>query len=51
MQLRTDDFNCGESVGIESVVLKVVPVMGAVFAGHHRPVNVRLSFPAPTSGM
>ena len=34
-----------------TVVLKVVPVMGAAFAGHHEPVNVRLSFPRPTIGM
>ena len=29
------------------VVLKVVPVTGAAFAGDHGPINVRLSFPHP----
>ena len=43
MQLRTDDIHRGESPGTGLVVLKVVPVTGAVFAGHHGPINVRLS--------
>ena len=48
-QLRTDSVHCGESGGTGSVVLSVVPVMGAAFAGHHGPINVRLSFPTPTT--
>ena len=39
-----------ESAGIGPVALKVVPVTGAAFAGHHGPINVRLSFPTPTVG-
>ena len=27
--------------------LKVVPVMGAALAGHHGPMNMRISFPHP----
>ena len=50
-QLRTDGIHCRESAGTEAVVLKVVLVTGAVFAGHHGPINVRLSFPATTIDM
>ena len=50
-QLRTDGVHCRESAGTGPVVLKVVPVTGAAFAGHHGPINVRLSFPTPTIGM
>ena len=32
-QLRTDDVHCGESAGTGPVVLKVVPVTGAIFSG------------------
>ena len=46
--LRTDDVHCRESAGTGPVVLKVVPGTGAVFAGHHGPIDVRLSFPTPT---
>ena len=31
------------------VVLQVVPATGAAFAAHHGPINVRLSFPTPTT--
>ena len=50
-QLRTDNFYCRESAGTGPVVLKVVPVTGAAFAGHHGPMNVRLYFPTFTIGM
>ena len=51
-QLRTDGVHCLEFVGTWPVVLKVFSVTGAVFArSHHRPINVRLSFPTPTIGM
>ena len=36
-----------ESIGTGPVALKAVPVTGAAFAGHHGPINVRLSFPTP----
>ena len=38
-----------ESADTGPVVLKVVPVTGAAFAGQHGPVNVRLSFPTPSN--
>ena len=47
-RLRIDGIHCRESAGIGPVVLKVVPVTGAALAGHHGPINVRLSFPIPT---
>ena len=48
-QLRTDGVHCRrESTDTGPVALKVVPVTGAAFAGHHGPINVRLSFPTPT---
>ena len=47
-QLRTDGVHCRESTGTGQVVLKVVPIKGAAFAGHDRPINVRLSFLSPT---
>ena len=51
-QLRTDGVHCRESAGTVPVVLKVVPVTSAaIFAGHHGPINVRLSFLTPTNGM
>ena len=46
-QLRTDGVHCRESAGTGPVNLKVVPVTGAVLAGHHGPINVRISFPQP----
>ena len=49
--LLTNGVQCGESAGTGPVVLKVVPVTGAAFAGHHGPSNVRLSFPTPTIAM
>ena len=49
-QLRTDGVHYRESAGTGPVVLKVVPVTGATFAGHHGPINVRLSFPTSTFG-
>ena len=48
-QLRTDGVHCRESAGTGPVVLKVVPGTGAAFAGHHGPINVRLSSPRPSS--
>ena len=42
--MRTDGVHCRESTGTGPVVLKVVPVTAAVLAGHHEPINVRLSF-------
>ena len=45
-QLSTDRVHCQESTGTgPTVVFKVVPVTGAASAGHHEPMNVRLSFP------
>ena len=44
--MRTDGVHCRESTGTESVNLKVIPD-GAALAGHHGPVNMRLSFPHP----
>ena len=47
--LCTDGAHCRESAGTGQVVLKVVPVTGAASsAGHHGPLNARLSFPTPT---
>ena len=46
--MRTDGVHCRESVGTGPVVFKVVSVTGAIFSGHHGPINVRLSFPKPT---
>ena len=46
-QLRTDGVNCRESAGTGTVVFKVVPVTGAVFACHHGPIILRLFFPTP----
>ena len=48
--LRTDGVHCRESAATGPIVLKVVPVTGAAFAGHHGPTNVRLLFPTPTNG-
>ena len=47
-QVRADGGHCRESAGTGPVVLKVVPVMGGAFAGHHRPINVRPFFPTST---
>ena len=47
-QLRTDGVHSQESARTGQIVLKAVPVTGAAFAGHHGPINVRLSFPTPT---
>ena len=46
--MRIDGVHSQESAGTGPVVLKVVPVTGAAFAGHHRPTDVRLYFPTPT---
>ena len=48
---NNNNNNCRESARTGSVVLKVVPVTGAALAGHHEPINVRISFPTPTIGM
>ena len=45
--LRTDGVYCRESAGTGSVNPKVVPVTGAALAGHHGPINMRLSYPHP----
>ena len=50
-QLRTDGVHCRESAGTDPVVIKVVPVTGAAFAGPHGQINVRLPFPTLTIGM
>ena len=51
-QLRTDDVHCRESTGTGLVVLKVVPVTGAAFAGLTMDqLNVRLSLLTPIIGM
>ena len=43
-----DHTYCRESAFTGPVNLKVVPVtMGAAVAGHHGPINMRLSFPHP----
>ena len=44
MQSRTDGVHCRESASTGPVVLKVVPNECCQFAGHHGPINVRLSF-------
>ena len=49
-QLRTYGVHCPESAGT-GPVLKVLPVTGAAFEGHHGPIHVRLSFPTPTISM
>ena len=38
--LRTVGVHCRESAGPGPVVLKVIPVTGAAFPGHHGPVDV-----------
>ena len=43
-QLPTDTVNCQNFTDTGPVVKKVVPVTGAAFAGHHGPINLRLSF-------
>ena len=48
--MRTGGVHSRESAGTRSVNLKVVPITSASFAGHHGPINVRLSSPAPTIG-
>ena len=48
-QLRTDGVHCREFAGTGPVNLKVVPETGATLAGHHGPINMRLSFPHPLS--
>ena len=45
--LRTDGVHCRESAGTGPVNLKVVPNECASLAGHHGPINVRISFPHP----
>ena len=47
-QLRTDGVHCRESADTGPVNLKVVPnEWSADLAGHHGPINMRLSFPHP----
>ena len=46
-RLRTDGVHCRESAGTGPVNLKVVPNECSVLAGHHGPINMRLSFPHP----
>ena len=46
-QSRTAGVHCRESAGSGPVHLKLVPVTGAAVAGHHGPINIRLSFPHP----
>ena len=50
-QLRTNGVHCRESAGTGPLVLKVVSSSNRCchFAGHHGSMNVRLSFPTPTS--
>ena len=50
-QWCTDRVHCRESAGTGPVVLMVVPVTDPAFAGHHGPINVRLSFPTPIIGI
>ena len=51
-QLRIDRVHCRESASTGPVVLRVVPVMGAVFSGvAMEQFVVRLSFPTTTIGM
>ena len=50
-QLRTDGVHCREPAGTGPVNLKVVPVTAAALAGHHGPIDMRLSFHTPTIGM
>ena len=45
--LGTDGGHCRESAGTGPVDLKAVPLTGAELAGHHGPINMRLSFPHP----
>ena len=45
-QMRTGGLHCRESAGTGPVNLKAVP-MSAALAGHHGPINMRLSFPHP----
>ena len=45
---RLDGVHYREFAGTGPVIVNVVPVTGAAFAGgHHGPINVRLSFPHP----
>ena len=46
--MRTDGVHCQESADTGPAALKVIPVTGATFAGHHGPNNTRLSFLTPT---
>ena len=50
-QLRTNGVHCGESASTGPVVLTVVPVTGAAFAGYRKPNNGRFCFPTPTIGI
>ena len=49
--MRTDGVHRREFAETGPVTLKVVPVTGAAFTGHHGPNIVRLSFATPTLGM
>ena len=46
-QLPTDSVHCRESAGTGPVNLKVVPNECSALAGHHGPIDMRLSFPHP----
>ena len=46
-QLCTEGIHCRESAGKGQEALKVVPATGTALAGHHRPINMRFSFPHP----
>ena len=45
--MRADGVHGRASASTGPVVLKVVSVTGAAFAGHHGPIKVHLSFPHP----
>ena len=49
-QLRTDGVHCRESAGTGPVNPNVVPNGCCLSRYHHKPINVRLSFPTPTIG-
>ena len=44
---RTDGVHCRGSAGTGPVNLKVVPNECAALAGHHGPIDMRISFPHP----
>ena len=46
-QLRIDGVHCRESAGTGPINLKIVPNGCCLLAGHHEPINMRLSFSHP----